>query len=203
MNWEQLLTRCGVLPPIAEQWAPIFAAECTEGAFSQGLDDIGDFIGQILHESQMLTRLEENLYYTTAARIQQVWPTRFPTVESAEPFTRKPQALAEKVYGGRMGNMPGDGWRCRGSGLIQITGSNNLRAMQEATGIPVFDNPELLRNPSPEALRVCIAWWEGNVPDALLGDVKRETKVINGGYAGLTDRQRLILLARDEIAKTA
>lgn len=72
--------------------------------------------------------IEENLNYTSAARIRQVWPSRFSTVQSAQPYVRNPQALANKVYGGRMGNTgANDGWRFRGRGLVQITGKDNYK----------------------------------------------------------------------------
>lgn len=70
--------------------------------------------------------VEEGLYYTSAARIREVWPKRFKTVAAAKPYVRNPQGLANFVYGGRNGNIAsGDGWLYRGRGLSQITGRAN------------------------------------------------------------------------------
>lgn len=69
--------------------------------------------------------ISENLNYS-AKRLTQVWPKRFPTLASAQPYANNPQKLANKVYGGRLGNDgPDDGWRYRGRGLAQITGKAN------------------------------------------------------------------------------
>lgn len=200
-DWYRILVQCQVKPLTAAKWAGIFASEIRPGTFSAGDSEIDDFLGQILHESCMLEKLEEGLYYKTPGRLMQIWPTRFKSLAEEVPYLRNPEALANKVYGGRMGNVnKGDGWRNRGSGLIQITGADNLRAVQAATGIPVFDKPELLRKPSPEALRVCIAWWEGNIPDSVMGDIVKVSKRVNGGTVGLAARKALTDEAREYLA---
>ncbi len=83
-------------------------------------------LATVFHETgATMQPVTENLNYS-AERLTKVWPSRFPTVASAEPFARNPRKLANKVYGGRMGNTaPDDGWRYRGRGLPQITGKEN------------------------------------------------------------------------------
>lgn len=187
--WADTLASMGVRPDTADDWADTFARVMGERPFSSDAD-LPNFLGQVLHESGMLERIEENLNYS-AQRLMQVWPRRFPTLASAQPFARNPRALANNVYGGRMGNtQPGDGHRFRGRGLIQLTGRDNYRLMEHITGLPLLDHPDLLLEQEP-ALRASIAWWETNVPDALLGDVARVTRVVNGGTIGLDHRAQL------------
>lgn len=201
MNWYSILVSCGVRAETARVWAPIFEAEIQADTFSLGLSEVDDFLGQVLHESAMLERLEEGLFYKTPGRLMAIWPSRFKSLSDEVPYLRNPEALANKVYGGRMGNVnPGDGWRHRGSGLIQITGADNLCFVQAATGIPVFDNPDLLRHPTREALRVCIAWWEGHISDAVVGNITKVSKAVNGGTVGLADRKALTDEAREALA---
>lgn len=200
-TWNGILIDLGVRPITAAIWSTIFAQEIDDNTFSMGDSELDDFLGNVLHESGMLERLEEGLYYKTPGRLMATWPSRFPTLESELPYLRNPEALANKVYIGRMGNVdPGSGWRNRGGGLIQITGADNLRAVQAATGIPVYDHPELLRHPTAEALRVCIAWWEGNIPDAVMGNGKLVRKAVNGGSIGLREVMALTDEAREALS---
>jgi putative chitinase len=201
MNWVNILIRCGVRPAIAQEWEPAFSFVIPDtSVFSAGEAEIDDFLGQILHESNMLTRVEESLFYTTPERICAVWPSRFPKIADAVPYVRKPVELANKVYGKRMGNsMPGDGWKYRGRGLLQVTGRDNYRAVGKAIGYELEVNPDLLQHHIP-ALRSALAWWEGNIPDEFMGNIKRVTRRVNGGTTGLAHRQELSDKARDALA---
>ena len=188
-QWNDILIQCQVKPRTAAVWSLIFAEVIEPETFSAGDAEVDDFLGQLLHESGMLEHLEENLRYVTPGGLMRTWPTRFKSPADELPFLRNPEGLANKVYGGRMGNVrPGDGWRYRGSGLIQITGAHNHLQVQALTGIPVYENPELLRRPTAESLRVAIAWWEHNIPDGIMGDTKRVSKRVNGGTVGLAHR---------------
>lgn len=190
-DWIRILMTLNVRPRVAVDWAGVFAATIGPGTFSAGDADLQDFLGQIIHESAGLTRMGENLAYSTPERLMAVWPSRFPTVASALPFVNNPRALANNVYGRRMGNVaPDDGWRFRGRSPIQITGRDNYEKVGRLIGQDLTIMPELLEQPF-FALEACIAWWEDKVPDSMLGDPQKVTRRVNGGLIGLAHRMDL------------
>jgi len=106
-------------------------------------------LATIMKETGGLIVVRESGNYTSAAHIRETWPSRFPTLASAQPYVRQPQKLFNFVYGSRMGNQRGgttdnDGWDYRGASLGQLTGYDNYKAFQDATGIPAADHPEML-----------------------------------------------------------
>lgn len=162
------------------------------------------FLAQTLHESGALTVFQENLYYTTPERVKVVWPNRFPTVESARPFLRNPEKLAEHVYGGRMGNeSPGDGWKFRGRGPIQITGRDMYLAVGSALEVDFVKEPDLVFSPE-YILPVAAHIWKlkGCNAKADRDDVVAVTKAINGGLNGLADRRRWLAKTRSMVQET-
>ena len=149
------------------------------------------FMGPVHHESLGLTRLEERLNYS-AKRLTEVWPTRFRTVEAAQPFANNPRALANRVYGGRMGNTgPDDGWRHRGRGLLMNTGRDNYAEVGALLGLDLIAQPELLATPRIAALAAA-AFWRLNSINRLADadDLVGVTLKVNGGKIGLDDRRR-------------
>ncbi|WP_200902894.1 glycoside hydrolase family 19 protein [Pseudomonas fluorescens] len=152
---------------------------------------VAAFIAQVGHESGQLTRMVENLNYS-ADRLQAVWPNRFDAALAAQ-VARKPEQIANIVYGGRMGNtLPGDGWKYRGRGLIQLTGANNYRAAGSALGLDLINHPELVEQPDTAAL-VAGWFWQSNGLNELAdaGQFDKITRAINGGLNGQVDRVAL------------
>jgi putative chitinase len=149
------------------------------------------FIGQCMHESGKFKTLQENLNYS-ADRLHAVWPSRFPTVESAKPYDRNPQKIANRVYGGRMGNgteETGEGYKYRGRGLIQLTGKDNYTNAAKALEADLVNNPDLVSEPKYAALTAGWFWNKRNLNvEADAKDYTGMTKKINGGVLGLAER---------------
>jgi putative chitinase len=169
---------------------------------------VAAFLAQVGHESSGLTRLVENLNYG-AQGMADTWPSRYAVNPNARPrapnqlaraLERKPQAIANNAYAGRMGNGPdasGDGWRYRGRGPIQNTGKANYAGMRDTlrakgiAGVPDFEGqPELLELPKWGALAAG-AYWEtrnlNRLADA--GQFDTITERINNGQTGAADRR--------------
>lgn len=150
--------------------------------------EVAMFLAQVGHESMDLTRLEESLYYTME-RLRAVWPRRFPDAASAKPYSRNPEALANHVYGARLGNtMPGDGWRFRGRGAIQLTGRYNYAECAKATGLPLLTHPDRLASVPRYASMSAVWYWTARVTPG--ADIITVTRQVNGGRHGLEDRRR-------------
>lgn len=148
------------------------------------------FLAQISHESGGGTVDREDLSYTHASRIREVWPTRFHSIADAEPYVRNPEKLANKVYQGRMGNTePGDGYLYRGRGLLQITGRESYREIGTVTGLDLVGSPDLAFSPE-HALEIAAAEFMhlGCLPYCDRDSLYNVTERVNGGQEGAVDR---------------
>jgi len=149
------------------------------------------FIGQCMHESGNFKTLQENLNYS-ADRMHIVWPSRFPTLDSAKPYDRNPEKIANKVYSNRMGNgneASGEGYKYRGRGLIQLTGKDNYVNAAKALDADLVNNPELVSEPKYAALTAGWFWNKRNLnAEADAKDYTGMTRKINGGVLGINER---------------
>jgi len=200
MTSEQLAQALHMTPAKAEEW--VDAINQTFETF--GIDtpeQQASFLGQCAHESNGFTALVENLNYK-AESLCKVWPKRFPTLEAAQPYNRNPEAIANHVYSGRMGNGDedsGDGFAFRGRGLIQLTGRANYKACGEALGVDLEADPDLVSTPQFAALSA--GWfWSTHELNNIASDIVAVTKKINGGTLGLDDRVARTQRALDAFA---
>jgi putative chitinase len=149
------------------------------------------FLAQTSHESGGFRAVEENLNYK-AETLSKIFPKYFRDKDTND-YAKKPEKIANLVYGGRMGNGPvesGDGYRYRGRGLIQLTGKSNYEKFAEGIESTLEEAVEYLT--TPEGAVESAAWfWANNGLNELADtdDVTKVTKRINGGTIGLAERE--------------
>jgi putative chitinase len=145
------------------------------------------FLAYIFYTSANFKQLEENLNYNSASRIADTFSARFRDSDPAE-FVGKPQLLANKVYGYRMGNSdPDDGWKFRGRGYLMTAGKEAYIASSALVGIDLVANPEALVG-SKVAAREAAARF-ARIKDQ--GSVSSVLRALNGGYSGISQVQAI------------
>ena len=101
----------------------------------------------------------ENLNYTTLERLRKVFPskTKSKTDDELKQYLKNPEGLAEFVYGGKMKNdNPGDGFKYRGRGSIQLTGKENYEYYGKLLKVDLVKDPDLVLNPEINAKIVAL-----------------------------------------------
>jgi putative chitinase len=155
---------------------------------------LAHFLAQAGHESGGFKALNENLNYG-AKGLLGIFKKYFPTEALAIQYERKPEKIANRVYGGRMGNGPeatGEGYKYRGRGYIQLTGKDNYKAFDAVVPENITESPDLVATKYP---LLSAAWFfyknglhkiaDKGATDAIVTEV---TKRVNGGTIGLPDR---------------
>lgn len=185
-----------VVPNMTAARAADIADRISTVAPTYGINTAGilhEFLANVAHESGGFRVKEENMNYS-AKRLMQVWPSRFKTLAAATPYAHNPQKLANSVYGNRMGNdLPGDGWKFRGGGFIQLTGRDMYTRYQQHLA---WDNVDTLADAirSDDYYALDSACWlfaveKKLIDEALSNQFTRVVRGINGGVIGLSDRQ--------------
>ena len=155
---------------------------------------LAHFLAQAGHESGGFKAVNENLNYG-AKGLLGIFKKYFPTPEKAALYERKPEKIANLVYGSRMGNgaeATGEGYKFRGRGYIQLTGKDNYKAFDAVVPENLLETPDLVATKYP---LLSAAWFfhknglhkiaDGGATDAVVTSV---TKRVNGGTIGLPDR---------------
>lgn len=174
---------------------------CAEFGIDTALE-LQHFMAQVAHESGGFTVLWESGAYS-AKRIMEIFGigrhSAKISIEEAHAIgslrgEARAKALFERVYGQgnpkkaiELGNLePGDGYKYRGFGPMQITGRRDHERL-------------LMGDHSPyAALRASFKEWDEKSCNELAArdDIKSITKRINGGYNGLESRKRYLAKAK-------
>jgi putative chitinase len=152
---------------------------------------LAHFLAQCGHESGNFRIVQENLNYSKQG-LMRVFPRYFPG-NLAESYEKKPEKIASRVYGDRMGNgseATREGFKFRGRGYIQLTGKNNYTAFGNAIGVDLVSNPDLVATKYP---LLSAAWFFSKnclskCVDASEQTIKNVTRCVNGGQIGIDDR---------------
>lgn len=177
------------LDELIEQLNTALASLVDETGFST-IKRQAAFIAQCGHESGSFTILTENLNYS-AEGLNKTFPKYFPTVQTAQPFARQPEKIANRVYGGRMGNnTSNEGWKFRGRGFIQLTGKENYTKCGKSIGVDLVANPDYVATVEG-AMKSALWFWNANGLNVFADkeDIVGMTKRINGGTKGLEERK--------------
>ncbi|EFC9762304.1 glycoside hydrolase family 19 protein [Escherichia coli] len=193
MNLSQFQQAAGISAGLSARWFTHIDAAMKEFGIT-AVNDVAMFIAQVGHESAGFSLLEESFNYSVEG-LKKTFGKRLTPYQcemlgrvDGKQVAHQPQ-IANLVYGDRMGNnSPGDGWKYRGRGLLQITGRENYTKCGAALKLDLISTPELL---TQEKYATRSAAWFFSSSGCLMysGDVVRVTQIINGGQNGIKDRR--------------
>lgn len=158
LNASIIAAGCGATVSRAAQWVTPLQTACDKYAITAPVD-LAAFLATVGVESARLTLLHE------------LWgPT--PEQKLYEPPSDKAKSLGNTD--------PGDGFKYRGRGCIQITGKRNFAICGLALNLDLVNHPELLEQPNDAALSA--GWfWHNNKLSALAGDFLAVSRAVNLG----------------------
>lgn len=183
--------RADLVATLVNKWPDAFAAGVSTPVRTQ------HFLVQMATETGGFLRLDENLNYS-AKGLLKTFPKRV-TPEQALALANKPEKIANHVYNRpKLGNTaPGDGWKYRGSGYIQLTGKFNFKERGDRLGLDFVGNPEQVRQPIT-GFDAALAYWKAIGGNALAdaGNMNNVRKAVNGGLNGIKEANLWMTRAR-------
>ena len=194
MSTETVASRLGASPLIAKA-----LEDCCINHHIESMLQKAHFLAQMAVESQNFTRTVENMGYS-AKRMAEVWPGRYampntahlaaklrlPNQKAIDLANAGAKAIANDVYGKRMGNiLPNDGWNFRGQGYKMITGRDNVTAYSRWK----YGDDRMVKDPTmlqrlPDAIDSGAWFWKANKigPYADRNDFLAVSQLVNLGH---------------------
>jgi len=123
---------------------------------------LAHFLAQGLVETGYLNAKVESTNYSLAG-LRKNWSHKFSSDAEMQAYARKPEMIANRIYGNRLGNGPeesGDGWRYRGRGFFQLTGKDNYKRFSDVADVDLVSNPEFLEGDIKQPLQVAAAYFQ-------------------------------------------
>ena len=99
----------------------------------------------------LIKPVRENLNYTSASRLMEVFEGRFPNEASSIPYLNNPEKLGNYVYGGRFGNAANEGFKYRGAGYNGLTFKGAYQLYGDKIGVDLVNNPDKANEPETAA----------------------------------------------------
>ena len=154
---------------------------------------LAHFLAQCAHESGNFKAVSENLNYSAKGLIGTFG--KYFNATTAAQYERKPEMIASRVYGNRMGNgdeASKEGFKFRGRGYIQLTGKTNYISFTKFIGEDCVANPDLVATKYPLASAAFFFnsnnLWSTCDKGSGTETITAVTKRVNGGTNGLADR---------------
>lgn len=130
---------------------------------------------------------------------------RFQTIEDAQSVVSAgPESVGEVIYGMRkdLGNdQPGDGYKYRGRGYLQITGKSMYSQIGKEINVDLVSNPDLANDPEIAA-KIIPAFFKlklGNKKPSDLENIQTVNKLV--GSADVASREKRVSLAQNYLTQ--
>ncbi len=151
-----------------------------------GRKEQANILAQIQAESGGVAK-SENLNYTPQ-KLLETFPNRIKNLEEAQQLVAQgPEAVGNRIYGGRMGNQANEGFMYRGRGLIQLTGKNNYAKYGKLLGLDLVNNPDLANDPKI-AQDIAVAYFnEAKKSGTNLADISSVGRAV--GYVDINGQE--------------
>jgi predicted chitinase len=156
-----------------------------------------NIIANIEVESRLVPKSESMNY--SPAGLRGTFPKYF-NAQQAQQFGRQgktplnaqqQEAIANRAYGGRMGNAQNEGYMYRGRGFIQLTGKDNYDRFGKKIGVDLVRNPDLVNHPDVAA-KVAAAYFTPYTSGTQLNDINRVIGIVGpADKASFPERRRL------------